>query len=391
MNKYQLNNFNVQLFLKEYWQQKPGVFKQAFTLFEDPLDEHELAGLAQEEEIDSRIISCQQDTWQVDFGPFDSFAQLCQGQWSLLVKGVNFHIPAVEQLFDAFNFLPIWRKDDVMVSFSNQNGGVGPHLDEYDVFIIQGKGRRRWQIGPIGEYNICHPHPELTQISEFSPIIDQVLTPGDMIYIPPKFPHNGIALEDCLNYSIGFRAPNQQELLLSFADYALERGFFNKRYRDPKLTPNSNAHQIDRNAINHIRALMEETLQTAVLEDWFGEFASGHHSVHIPEEEAETIESCSEKILTKQLSNGARLIREPWSQAVYFEQTLDSTDHFRFYICGTAYQLPMSLKQEAIAFLSAKAWPSSKPSFNITEPKYKALIALISDLVNLGYWSIQSS
>lgn len=228
----QLQNFDVARFKQKYWQQQPQVFRQVLPQLEEPLSPDELAGLALEPGVDSRVIWCDRGQWHLAHGPFDDYARLGDSHWTLLVQAVNEHYPPARQFLHYFNWLPDWRIDDLMVSFAPEKGGVGPHVDQYDVFIIQGQGRRQWQVGKPEGLETILPHPELKQVKGFIPILDLVLEPGDMIYIPAGFPHEGISLEPSLSYSVGFRAPSQAELLSALADKALEHDLLQQRYRD---------------------------------------------------------------------------------------------------------------------------------------------------------------
>lgn len=284
---YILNEFDVSDFLAKYWQKQPVVIKNAFENFVDPLDEHELAGLAQEPDVDARIVSQHLGKWELHQGPFDDFDEVCQHAWSLLVQNVNGYIEEADQLISAFDFIPQWRIEDLMVSFSVKDAGVGPHLDQYDVFIIQGKGQRHWKVGPRGNHLEKSPHPRLRQVEPFSTVIDEMLQPGDMIYIPPGFPHDGVALEDCLNYSVGFRAPNQNELLSAFADYAIDHGVLSERYSDTDLTSRTNPLEIKKKEIADFRGLMTKMLDSNDFEHWLCSFLS--HS-QVPDEAFQTPE-----------------------------------------------------------------------------------------------------
>lgn len=173
-----------------------------------------------ESEVDSRLVSHQDGKWQVSHGPFESYDHLGETNWSLLVQAVNHWHEPTAALMRPFRELPDWRIDDLMISFSVPGGGVGPHLDQYDVFIIQGTGRRRWRVGEKLQMKQHCPHPDLLQVDPFEAIIDEELEPGDILYIPPGFPHEGYALENAMNYSVGFRAPNTRELISGFADFA---------------------------------------------------------------------------------------------------------------------------------------------------------------------------
>lgn len=259
---YTLNSavFDTALFLAKDWQKQPRVFRQAFTDFVDPIAADELAGVALEPGVDSRLISQRNGAWNVTHGPIEDFSDVADSHWSLLVQAVNEHFPPAQQIIEAFRFLPDWRIDDLMVSYSTPGGGVGPHLDQYDVFIIQGSGQRRWQVGPKGDYETLLPHPDLKQVAEFTPILDEVLNPGDMIYIPAGFPHSGDSLQESLNYSVGFRAPNQAELLSALADFALEHDALQERYQDTKSMPEKSWH-IHSDAFIQFRHLMQRALE----------------------------------------------------------------------------------------------------------------------------------
>ncbi len=262
-------------FLATYWQKKPVVIRQGFTGFTDPITPDELAGLAMENETDSRLVSQQGDKWQVSHGPFESFDHLGETHWSLLVQAVDhWHAPSAA-LMAPFRALSDWRMDDLMVSFSVPGGGVGPHLDQYDVFIIQGSGRRRWRVGNNVRMEQHCPHPDLLQVKPFDAIIDEVLEPGDIVYIPPGFPHDGYSLENALNYSVGFRAPSGKELLSSFADYMLANELGTHRYSDPDLPLREQPSQILSDETDRIRQMMTDLInEPATFSQWFGEFIS---------------------------------------------------------------------------------------------------------------------
>lgn len=237
---YVLNHFafNAVAFIRDYWQQKPCVIRQGFIDFQDPISPEELAGLALEPGVDSRVVSQQpskqghESVWDLQHGPVEDYTQFGDQGWSLLVQAVNEHYPPAQELLRAFRFLPDWRIDDLMVSYSTANGGVGAHLDQYDVFIIQGMGRRVWQVGPRADYEVFCPHPDLKQIRGFVADLEVELEPGDILYIPAGFPHAGFSLEPALNYSVGLRAPSQAELLSAIADEALDQDKLQQRFRD---------------------------------------------------------------------------------------------------------------------------------------------------------------
>jgi 50S ribosomal protein L16 3-hydroxylase len=378
---YSLQNFDLDIFLRDYWQKKPLLIKQGLQHFTDPLDEHELAGLALEDSIDSRIISRDKQSWQVSHGPFNDINQQCVGAWSLLVQKVDQYIPQADELMRAFSFIPSWRMTDLMVSFSNADAGVGPHIDQYDVFIIQGKGSRRWQVGLPGKHSEYLPHPELKQISPFTPLIDEILTAGDIIYIPPHHPHNGIALEDCMNYSVGFRAPSEQEMLTSFADYALEHNLFSQRYKDKSIAPRVYPGEIKQQELNHFKHLLSSTIASTHFEQWLGQYLSEtNRSSHMEVGEGE---SYSEEEINDLLAEGIYFTREPGIKAIFIEnQASDNTD-FTFYIDSQTYTVELKYREFVTHFLNSPAF-----SIELQQLPENGLFftPLLTKLVNSGFW-----
>lgn len=271
---YQLN-LNWPEFLEKYWQKQPVVLKNAFPNFVDPITPDELAGLAMEPEVDSRLVSHKNGEWQASNGPFEDFDGLGETGWSLLAQAVNhWHAPSAE-LVRPFRVLPDWRLDDLMISFSVPGGGVGPHIDQYDVFIIQGMGSRRWRVGDKLPMRQFCPHPALLHVDPFEPIIDEDLEPGDILYIPPGFPHDGFTHETAMNYSVGFRGPNGRDLISSFADYALENDLGGEHYSDPDLTCRDQVGRIEDYEVDRLRGMMIEMLnQPEDFKQWLGRFAT---------------------------------------------------------------------------------------------------------------------
>ena len=272
-------------FLAEYWQKKPLLIKQAFKNFEDTIPADELAGLAMEAEIESRIVSVDnKGNWQVDHGPFEDFSQYGEENWTLLVQAVNNWSRPTNSLLQPFAFIPRWRIDDVMVSFSTPNGGVGPHLDQYDVFIIQGSGKRRWQVGaPDKALSTLLPHPDLKQVSAFEPLIDEITEAGDLLYIPPNHPHNGVSIENSVNFSIGFQAPSSQELWSSFADKLIDNNLGELRFSDTARKVTDSSTLISKADQQQLKAFMLEQLEdTALFEQFIGQYLTqSHHALEL--------------------------------------------------------------------------------------------------------------
>ncbi|KAA9001713.1 cupin domain-containing protein [Affinibrenneria salicis] len=271
---YQLN-LDWPDFMQRHWQKRPVIIKRGFQQFVDPLAPDELAGLAMESEVDSRLISHHEGRWQVSHGPFESYDHLGETNWSLLVQAVDhWHEPSAA-LMAPFRHIPDWRMDDLMISFSVPGGGVGPHLDQYDVFIIQGSGRRRWRVGEKVPMKQHCPHPDLLQVAPFDAIIDEEMESGDILYIPPGFPHEGYSLENSLNYSVGFRAPNARELLSSFADYVLASDLGSHRYSDPEIAPRAHPACILPQETSALQKMMLDLVQQPQhFNRWLGEFIS---------------------------------------------------------------------------------------------------------------------
>ncbi len=225
-------------FLAGYWQRRPLLLPGAFPGLSSPLTPDELAGLACEPEVESRIVQEQgpDRPWQVTHGPFDeaAFAALPQTHWTLLVQDVDKHVPAVATLLACFDFLPQWRLDDIMVSWAEDGGSVGPHRDAYDVFLVQVQGQRRWRIDTRpSPPNALLPDLDLRILQHFEPSHDWVLGPGDVLYLPPGIPHWGTAQGPCMTWSVGLRAPAWRELAADWLQHAVEALAGDGRWRDP--------------------------------------------------------------------------------------------------------------------------------------------------------------
>lgn len=276
MYQLKINDLSEQEFLTHFWQKKPLLIKQGFSHFEDPLDANELAGLAMEDSIESRIVTNHNNDWQTHQGPFEDFDLLTEENSTLLVQAVDHWHPEAAQLLEPFRFIPNWRIDDLMISFSTPNGGVGPHLDQYDVFIIQGEGKRHWRVGlPDPTLKQFAQNKKLLQVEAFEAVIDCILEPGDILYIPPGCPHEGYAVENALNYSVGFRAPNQQDLLSSFADHVIDTESGQKRYIDHNLVTRASKGELTNNEAEKVKHLIASMLEDdGLFKQWLGKTLS---------------------------------------------------------------------------------------------------------------------
>lgn len=268
-------DIGVERFLAEYWQRKPLLIRQAFPNFESPIEPNELAGLSLEEEVESRLILKDgTHPWELRRGPFpdDTYSQLPERDWTLLVQAVDQFIPEVADLLDQFRFLPSWRIDDIMISYAAPGGGVGPHYDNYDVFLLQGHGKRRWRVGQ--HCTVESPlldHPDLRILAEFECQDEWVLEPGDMLYIPPGIAHDGIAETDCMTISVGFRAPSYQEVLVHFTDYLAHHLSDDQRYTDAGTRLPEDPAAIDQAAVDRLQQkVLELVSDKEALATWFG-------------------------------------------------------------------------------------------------------------------------
>jgi 50S ribosomal protein L16 3-hydroxylase len=241
-----LNNLTPAQFLAEYWQKKPLLIRSAIPDFKGLLSPNELAGLACEDDVQGRIIKQNKDKWAVKHGPFDEadFAKLPRRDWTLLVQSVNYHMPEAADLLSLFDFIPHARLDDLMVSYAPIGGGVGAHVDSYDVFLLQGNGKRNWKISSQKDLSLIENAP-LKILKNFKAEQEWTLEAGDMLYLPPQIAHWGISeSDDCMTYSVGFRAPKTQELQHEFLNYLQDNLNVEGLYQDADLTLQQHAAEI---------------------------------------------------------------------------------------------------------------------------------------------------
>lgn len=274
-----LGGISAERFLREYWQQKPLLVRAAIPGFGSELSGEELAGLALEPEIESRLViergTC---PWELRRGPFKArdFRRLPESRWTLLVQAVDQWLPAAQALRARFDFLPGWRFDDVMVSYAADKGGVGPHVDQYDVFLVQGSGQRRWRIGQRCDASTpLRRDTELRILKRFETEAEYLLDPGDMLYLPPGLAHWGIAEGPCMTWSVGFRAPSAAEIVQDVAAEAAERLPEDRRFADAGMAWPRDG-EIPAAAIAQLRGLLQEALDDdALLAQWFACYMTG--------------------------------------------------------------------------------------------------------------------
>ena len=268
-----LNELTPEAFLTEYWQKKPLLIRQAVPNFKGFLTPNELAGLACEEDVQSRIVKKIDDNWHLTHGPFDelSLTALPEKDWTLLVQAVNHYLPEAAELLSQFNFIPHARLDDLMVSYAITGGSVGPHIDSYDVFLLQGSGKRRWKI---------NAHPDLTLIDglplrileNFKAEQEWVLEAGDMLYLPPNIAHHGVSEDDdCMTYSIGFRVPKKQEVIEAFLEHLQDTIQTDGLYEDADLRCQQHPAEISDVMIAKVGAMLQKiTWDKNTVRDFLG-------------------------------------------------------------------------------------------------------------------------
>ncbi len=330
-----LQNLDIEDFVTQYWQKKPCVIREAFADFELPVTPEELAGLACEEDVHCRLVIERDDgSWQLRYGPFEErdFLALPERNYSLLVSECEKWMPELNALLDPFRFIPDWRIDDLMLSYAPEGGSVGPHVDEYDVFLLQASGARRWRYGAKRLENpVLIPDLELAILEEFKHDHEIELHPGDMLYLPPGIAHHGVALEPCMTCSIGFRAPTAASVLESFALETERLDQRVQRYTDPELELDRHSAEISNNEIARLRTLASGLMQEAdaLWPDAVGKLLSD--SAVVAEVDDDQPVFISDLL-------AADWLRHPETRLL-FHQTADA---IRVYYNGRAHALPQS-------------------------------------------------
>ena len=256
-----LGKTSVNDFLKNYWQKKPLLIKNAIPNFVSPITESDLFIIAQNEEAVSRLIEHKQGIWQVKYGPFkkSDLPKKTNIPWTILVQNINHYFPFAESFLNLFKFIPYARLDDLMISYATKKGSVGPHFDSYDVFLFQAQGAREWKISDQKKFTL-DKQSSIKIITNFKSKNSWVLKPGDMLYLPPNIGHWGISQsDDCVTYSIGFRAPGTFEIQSKFLDFIQDHLITNENeiYKDPNLTPQKNPAEISSNMTKEMRNIVD--------------------------------------------------------------------------------------------------------------------------------------
>lgn len=341
-------------FLRDYWHKRPLLIRNAFPGFETPVQPEDLAGLACEEGVLARMISLDRATgaWDVRTGPFqeEDFPGLPDHDWTLLVQDVDKWDADVRALLEHFRFLPRWRVDDIMISFAATGGSVGAHVDHYDVFLLQAQGERRWMID--ASVAMGRPAPDLgfqddvaiKLLRHFESTHEWILSPGDMLYLPPLVPHHGVAENACLTFSVGMRAPSSAELIGDYLDTLIADADDALRYHDEDLTVPQDPNEIDARAMERaVEALNALRMNDPdLVGDWFGRFITTYRAsgdVMPPPDAPSRIE------MEWDLQRGACLLRHPFSRFAWRRRSKGAT----LFCNGVDHVLPAKEAQQLAA------------------------------------------
>ncbi|MEM8917364.1 MAG: cupin domain-containing protein [Pseudomonadota bacterium] len=377
-----LNRFDISTFVRDAWQKKPVMIVNPWDVWRNPLSADELAGLACEEDVESRLVTTSSDgesrDWEMEQGPIPEqrFAALGERDWTLLVQAVDQYVPDVAKLIEPFRFIPDWRIDDVMVSYAADGGGVGAHFDQYDVFLIQGAGQRRWQIGDTcDEATPLLPHDDLRLLAEFEPREEWICDPGDILYVPPGVAHNGIAVgENCMTYSIGFRAPSTSELIGYWSDALLADLAEDARFADPDLVLQDNPGEIQAEALDRLHDMVRRKINDrAAFGRWFGEYGSSPKYAEFAYAQDVTL---SEAEIMKRLEGGSMLSRHPSSRFLYIRK---DDNELTLFANGQAYGCSGASARFAEKFC---ALPAGEGLLQV-EPQ-EEILKLVTALYNQG-------
>jgi 50S ribosomal protein L16 3-hydroxylase len=371
-------DFAPEPFLRDYWQQRPLLIRNPWHEWSNPIDPEELAGLACEPGVESRLVTQAPERWSLEHGPLPEtrFAEIDRPGWTLLVQAVDHHVDAVAALLEPFRFIPNWRLDDVMVSYAADGGGVGAHFDQYDVFLVQGLGRRRWQVGArCDDSTPLLPDEDLRRLAHFEPTDEWVLEPGDMLYVPPGFAHNGVAVgDDCMTYSIGFRAPSRSELIAGWSESVLDTLVDDDRYADPGLAPQDNPGEIAAPALARLQAMVAEAmLDPDAFARWFGAFTTAPKSHELDWRPEEPVEADD---LRAAAARGRLLVRNPASR---FSFIRDEGNALTLFVDGVAHDCTGAGSAFAERICAAERVEVEASLLGMDD-----VAAMIRDLVNAG-------
>ena len=372
-------------FLKRHWQKQPLLIRGAFPGFTSPISPEELAGLACEAGVESRLVTQTRKApgWRLRHGPFKhkDFTSLPRTRWTLLVQDVDKYLPSVAALLDPFRFIPSWRIDDLMISYATDGGSVGPHVDAYDVFLLQAEGMRRWDISTQPQEDADVAGLELKQVKSFHAEESWLLMPGDMLYLPPGVAHHGVAFGECLTFSIGFRAPSESEMLADFGGQVMQDARHDVHYADPDLLPVTHAGELTSEARARARQMLRKQLRPTdeILDIWFGRLMTEPKPWLRPVPPARR---CTPTTLKSRLKAGRSLRWHPATRVAWF----GSRHASHLFVDGMHHALPTRLAAFARLLGDSRVMEASALRHHISNP---AAASLLLDLIDAGQctWS----
>lgn len=372
-----LGDMPTEEFLGRYWQQQPLLIRRAFPDFIPELDENDIAGLASDELAESRLVSGSypEQDWTLRYGPFTEkdFSELGDRNWTLLVQDVEKHYPPVHSLLRSFSFLPSWRIDDLMISVAAPGGSVGPHVDQYDVFLLQASGSRKWQIAEFFDPALL-PDCELNVLRSFEPEQEWLLEPGDLLYLPPGIAHNGIALDQGMTWSIGMRAPSSADLLQGLGEWLAARRDEGERYRDGSLSGSPLQGEIAAEAISDFRQLVGKAAgDDTDFQAFIGAFLSRYRLAHEP---APAEHAINPPALRQAMSEGSQLRHNPWTRLLWLKNDSGALLFAAGETFVCSWELAQAICQDPV---SPNLGPGSPPQD----------MTLACELVNLGHLYLQ--
>ena len=331
-----LGGISAEEFLTEYWQKKPLLVKNAMPEIKDLLEPDDIFELAVENGVSARLLTQHGDNheqWQVKNSPLsEQDLKNVPQLWTLLIQAVDHFSPDIANLWQHFNFIPQWRRDDIMVSYAPKGGSVGKHYDQYDVFLVQGYGQRRWQLGQYCEPD-CDVLPDqpLRLLADLDICFDEILQPGDLLYVPPTLAHYGVAQDDCLTFSFGFRMPNATQIMDELTDQLLDKVAVQIPVADHSPRKLQAAGEVTTQDIELLKQQLVELIQNSkYLDDAvLGLLSESKYADTLPENEAMTPTEMLEL-----LNEDAIIQREPAVRLLYTSNPLNQTDELQFWALG---------------------------------------------------------
>ncbi len=377
MFELELSEFTREEFLRDYWQKKPVLIRQGFKHFEDPISADELAGLAMEDEVESRLVYKKDGKWQAAFGPFQQYDHLGEQDWSLVIQALDNWSEDAAKMIEPFRFIPHWRLDDLMTSFATKGGSVGPHIDKYDTFICQGSGSRRWRVGDRGNHQEFSAHEVLLHVKPFDAIIDEEVNAGDILYIPPGYPHEGVSLNDSMSFSVGFRTTSTVSLISGLADHLIDNELGEELIEDPQRTATEHSGEINQKDYQLIKQQLSQLLDNDdIVKQFIGCFMTkAKHELDLVAADEPLTKSDISEILTTN-----SLMRLGGLRAFYFSDTVAQGI---CYIDGCEVNFAAEIAP-AVKLLcdNVEVTPQQLAQWHNNEN----FTQFMTDQINIGYW-----